>query len=110
MGLGKTHSLTLKSSKSLSESYEICKRVCENRGLKAKSSSLGDVDFSVVASEPMKWLTTNYPNIISVRGEIFGDAVMLSLSAESKGVSITQDKNISDFLSQFSESLKAYLS
>jgi hypothetical protein len=110
MGLGKTHSLTLKSSKNLSESYEICKRVCESRGLKAKSSSLGDVDFSVVASEPMKWITTNYPNSISVRGEIFGDAVMLSLFAESKGVSITQDKNISDFLSQFSESLKAYLS
>jgi hypothetical protein len=110
MGLGKTFRKSVKSKKSLESTYQICKKLCEDGNLKMKTDSLSGDRFEILASEPMKWMTTNWPNSILAKGEIFEGEVIVSLQAESKGTSITQDKNISDFLDNFAESLNTYVS
>ena len=109
MGLGKTFSKTVKSSKDLSQTFQICKKLCQDGNLKFKSESLVNSTFEIHATEPMKWLTTNWPNNIKFKGELFDGAVIVRLEAASNGTSITQDKNISDFLDNFADSLTAYV-
>lgn len=109
MGLGKTFSKTVKSSKDLKQTYEICKKLCLDGKLKIKSDSYDVVKFEIHGAEPMKWLTTNWPNNIKFKGELYEGSVVVRLEAESNGTSITQDKNISDFLDNFADSLSAYV-
>jgi hypothetical protein len=110
LGLGKTFAQTLKSNLDLNKTQIACKKVCLDSGLKLKDESAGEASFGLVASEPMKWLSTNWPNSITISGEVFEDRVLVKLSATSAGTSLTQDKNISDFLDNFATSLNAYVS
>lgn len=110
MGLGKTFRKSVKSSKELATTYQVCKKLCEDGKLKMKQDDVNAENFTIHASEPMKWITTNWPNSILIKGEVFDGAVIVSLEAESKGTSITQDKNISDFLNNFADSLETYVS
>jgi hypothetical protein len=110
MGLGKTFRKSVKSGKNLQSTYEVCKKLCLDSKLNMKQDEISESEFVINASEPMKWLSTNWPNSILMRGEVFDDKVMVSLEAESKGVSITQDRNIADFLDNFAESLEKYVS
>jgi len=109
MGLGKTFRKTVKSSKDLATTYKVCMKLCKDGKLKIKQDDVYSNIFKVQAAEPMKWMTTNWPNSILIKGEIFEGKVMVSLEAESKGTSITQDKNIADFLDNFADSLKTYV-
>jgi hypothetical protein len=110
MGLGKTFTKTLKSNKDLKGTYDVCKKLCNDGKLKLKSDVFSQSGFEVHATEPMKWLTTNWPNNIRFIGEVFDGAVIVRLEATSNGTSITQDKNIADFLDNYSSSLNSYLS
>jgi hypothetical protein len=110
MGLGKTFRKSVKSTKDLATTYQVCKKLCEDGKLKMKQDELNSETFLIQAAEPMKWITTNWPNSIALKGEVFDGKVIVSLEAESKGTSITQDKNISDFLNNFADSLENYVS
>jgi len=110
MGLGKSFHKSIKSTKDMEYTYEVCKKICVDSNLKIKIDNFTPQKFEIIASEPMKWVSTNWPNTIEIKAEIFKDDTMVSLKADSKGVSITQDKNISDFLNNVYESLKNYLS
>ena len=110
MGLGKTFRKTVKSSKDLTTTYQACKKLCEDGKLKMKQDEVNTNGFTIHAAEPMKWMTTNWPNSILCKGEIFDGKVLVNLEAESKGTSITQDKNISDFLNNFADSLETHVS
>jgi hypothetical protein len=59
MGLGKTFTKTIKSTKDLESTYKVCKKLCSDGNLKIKSDSLSTSGFEIHASEPMKWITTN---------------------------------------------------
>lgn len=109
MGLGKTFTRTVKSTRDLETTYKACKKLCSDGGLKLKSDSLSGSGFEIHGSEPMKWLTTNWPNNIKFVGELFDGAVIVRVEAASNGTSITQDKNISDFLENYSTSLSSYV-
>lgn len=109
MGLGKTFSKTVKSTKDLAQTYKICQKLCSDANMKIKSESSSDTTFEIHAAEPMKWLTTNWPNNIKFKGELFEGSVIVRLDAASNGTSLTQDKNISDFLDNFADSLTAYV-
>lgn len=109
MGLGKNFTQTIKSQLDINKTYEIAKKVCADSKLNIKEDSNSSDAFKISASEPMKWLSTNWPNNIQVEGELFEGKVIVKALATSKGTSITQDKNISDFLNNFVESLKVYL-
>jgi hypothetical protein len=110
MGLGKTFRKTVKSTKDLATTYQVCKKICEDGKLKMKQDEVNADNFTIHAAEPMKWITTNWPNSILLKGEIFEGKVLVNLEAESKGTSITQDKNISDFLNNVADSLETYVS
>lgn len=109
MGLGKNFTQTIKSELDANKTYEIAKKVCFDSKLNIKEDSKSDESFKISASEPMKWLSTNWPNNIQIEGELFEGKVIVKVLATSKGTSITQDKNISDFLNNFVNSLKVYL-
>ena len=109
MGLGKTFTRSIKSTKDLTSTYNICKKLCVDGKLKLKSDAASPTGFEIHAAEPMKWLTTNWPNNIRFIGEVFDGAVIVRLEATSNGTSITQDKNISDFLDNYSASLTTYV-
>jgi hypothetical protein len=109
MGLGKTFTQTMKSNLDLEKTRSACKKVCADTGLKLKEESASEASFTIVASEPMKWMSTNWPNSVSIKGELLEDRVLVNLSATSGGTSITQDKNISDFLNNIVASLNAHL-
>jgi hypothetical protein len=109
MGLGKTFTKTIKSTKDLDSTYKVCMKLCSDGKLKIKSDTSTSAGFEIHASEPMKWITTNWPNNIKFVGELFDGAVIVRLEATSNGTSITQDKNISDFLDNYSESLKSFV-
>jgi len=109
MGLGKTFTKTIKSTKDLAQTFEICKKICDDGKLKLKSESLSATGFELHATEPMKWLTTNWPNNVKFVGELFQGSVVVRLEAGSNGASITQDKNIADFLDNCADSLSVYV-
>ncbi len=109
MGLGKSFNQNLKSSLDLQTTFNLCKKVCADSKLKIKNEGLEGNSFSIKAAEPMKWLTTNWPNNIAIVGEVFQDNIIVKLTAGSNGTSITQDRNINDFLNNFSNNLKVYL-
>lgn len=109
MGLGKTFTRTVKSTKDLMGTYKVCMKLCTDGKLKIKSDDSSASGFEIHAAEPMKWITTNWPNNIKFIGEVFEGAVVVRLEATSNGTSITQDKNISDFLENFSTSLSSYV-
>ncbi len=109
MGLGKTFTKTVKSTKDFDQTYEACIKLVKDSGLKLKSESKTASTFEIHGAEPMKWLTTNWPNKITFRGEIFDGMVLVKLNATSNGASVTQDNNISRFLDNISDSLSAYI-
>ena len=110
MGLEKTFTKTIKSDKPLDTSRTAALKVCSDSKLKIKSDEHSDSGFMIHATEPMKWLTTNWPNNVKIKGEIFDGKTVISLEATSNGTSMTQDKNISDFLNNLSDSLSALVS
>ena len=107
MGLGKTFSKTIKSTKSLDQAFAACKKICEDSKLKLKSESSTSSNFEIHAAEPMKWLTTNWPNNVKFKGEVFEGQVVVRIEAASNGTSITQDSNISNLLDNIADSLQA---
>jgi hypothetical protein len=107
MGLGKTVSRTVKSTKGLSQTYKICKKLCSDLKLKVTSDSFNDSSFEIDASEPMKWLTTNWPNNINFKGELLKGSVNVRLEAASNLTSLTQGKSTSSFLDNIADSLTA---
>lgn len=109
MGIGKSFSQVVKSKKDLATAFQICQKLCDDGGLKITSKEFQDSSFFVKASEPMKWLSTNYPNEIQMTGEVLEGQVMVRLVAQSGGWSLTQERNISDFLDNFAKSLSAYV-
>jgi hypothetical protein len=109
MAIGKTETKTAKSSKDLETTYEVCKKLGIDGGLLMKSDTKREQDFELHFAEPMKWLSTNYPNNIKFIGEIYEDSVTVRLEAYSNGVSITQSGNTARFLDNYWASLSAYL-
>lgn len=108
--MAKTFTKTLKSQKSLSSTFEASKKICIDSKLDILENKLNNDGFIIKAKEPMKWLTTNWPNNVNIKGEIFNDSLMVKLETTSKGASATQDGNVNDFLSNIADSLNAYIS
>jgi len=109
LALGKSEIRTIKSSKDLEASYEVCKKICIDGKLNSKTDEKTEKGFELHFSEPMKWLSTNYPNNLKLIGEVFEGSVVIRLEAYSNGVSITQGTNTANFLENYASSLNAYL-
>jgi len=108
--MSKSFTKTLKSSKSLDVTYAACKKTCIDGKLNIVENELTETGFTLKAKEPMKWLTTNWPNSIHIKCEVFNDALMVRLEASSKGTGFTQEGNINAFLSNIADSMNAYIS
>jgi hypothetical protein len=107
MGFGKTFSKTVKSTKDLTQTYKICQKLCSDSNMKIKTDSSSKTSFEIHAVEPMKWLTTNWPNNIKFKGEVLDGSVIVRLEASSDATSLTQNKSTSHFLDRFADSLSA---
>jgi len=107
--MGKMLTSTIKSSKDISDTYKIVKKVIDDQNLKITKDKCKENEFNISAKESMKWLTTNWPTIVEINAEIFEGNVMVKLSASSKGTSITQDSNTNSFLNNIVTSIQAYL-
>lgn len=83
--MAKTFTKTLKSQKSLSSTFEASKKICIDSKLDILENKLNNDGFIIKAKEPMKWLTTNWPNNINIKGEIFNDSLMVSSKQLAKG-------------------------
>lgn len=93
MPQGKTFTLSIKSTLPLQQSYELCRKVCEDSKLKIAESGLKGQGFSIKVSEPMKWISTNWPCFAEIEGSLFQDVVLIKVAAYSKMASMTQDVN-----------------
>lgn len=109
MALGKSSTISIKSTKSIKDTYEIIQKVAKDMKLKVSESECTDSEIKFIASEPMKWITTNWPVKLEVTADVFQGNLVIQVSASGKGVSITQDSNTNTVLSNFTSSLQAYL-
>jgi hypothetical protein len=109
MGLGKDVIQMLKTTKSIPDAYDAVRRVASSLNLKEKEAYCEQKAFSVHVAEPMKWLSTNYPVHITINAETLQDGTMLTIKANSKMFSITQDVNTNSVLNNFVNSIKAFL-
>ena len=107
--LGKTFTKIAKTEKTISDSFEIIKRVMNDMNLKITDSHFDPNSFRIEGSEPMKWLSTNWPTKITVSSELYQGKTIIKMEAFSKGTSFTQDTNTNKFLDNFYSNFFMYL-